>query len=484
MKDILNGLQPEALFRNFESLARIPRESGNEKEVSDFLVDFAKKNGLEVIQDKSMNVIMKKPATKGYEKSKSIILQGHMDMVCIADEDYEIDFKKDPIPLVVDGDYIRTEGTTLGADNGIAVAMIMAIMESKDLLHPALTGLITVEEETGMGGVLALDPKDLSGDILINLDSEEEGIFLASCAGGVNNIVKLPIQWENAKKENVFHEISIKGLLGGHSGAEIDKKRASSLKLMGRLLKELEDMVGIDIASISGGEKMNAIPKTAKAVISFDSEKVKEVQSIIMKYEDYFKNEFKTTDPGIKVSLTKTKEVDKVFADKTKSGLISILMLTPFSVQSMSADVEGLVVSSNNIGVLSMDNDTLVFSNAVRSSIRSLKEELNARIEEICKLTGASMELVSDYPEWEFKVESPIRDLMVKTYKEMFKTDAKVSAIHAGLECGFLKEKTGDIDMISMGPEMHDVHTPSEKLSISSSRRLYEFLCELLKRAK
>lgn len=484
MKDILKGLNPEALFRNFESLTRIPRESGNEKEVSDFLVDFAKKNGLDVKQDESMNVIMKKPATKGYEKSKTIILQGHMDMVCIAEEEYEIDFKKDPIPLVVDGDYIRTEGTTLGADNGIAVAMIMAIMESKDLEHPALTGLITVLEETGMGGVLALDPKDLSGDILINLDSEEEGIFLASCAGGVNNMVKLPVLKENAKKENEFHEISIKGLLGGHSGAEIDKKRASSLKLMGRLLKALEDKVGIDIASLSGGEKMNAIPKTAKAVISFDGGKVNEIHSILKEYEAYFQNEFKTSDPGIKITLMESKKEEKVFSDKTKESLIAILMLIPFSVQSMSADVEGLVVSSNNIGVLSMENDTLVFSNAVRSSIRSMKEELNARIEEICKFTGASMELVSDYPEWEFKVESPIRDLMVKIYKEMFKTDAKVSAIHAGLECGFLKDKTGDIDMISMGPEMHDVHTPSEKLSISSSKRLYEFLCELLKRAK
>lgn len=484
MKDILKGLKPEALFKNFESLTRIPRESGNEKGVSDFLVDFAKKNGLEVKQDKSMNIIMRKPATKGYEKSKSIILQGHMDMVCIANEGYKIDFEKDPIPLVVDGDYIRTEGTTLGADNGVAVAMIMTIMESKDLEHPALTGLITVLEETGMGGVLALDPKDLSGDILINLDSEEEGIFLASCAGGVNNIVKLPVQKKNTKKENVFHEISIKGLLGGHSGAEIDKKRASSLKLMGRLLKALDDKVGIDVASISGGEKMNAIPKTAKAVISFESGKAKEVKAIVKEYEDYFQNEFKTSDPGIKVTLKETKEDGKVFADKSKESLIAILMLIPFSIQSMSADVEGLVVSSNNIGVLSMEGDTLIFSNAVRSSIRSLKEELNARIEEVCKLTGATMELVSDYPEWEFKVESPIRDLMVKTYKEMFKKEAKVSAIHAGLECGFLIAKTGDIDMVSMGPEMHDVHTPSEKLSISSSKRLYEFLCELLKRAK
>lgn len=484
MGKVLAGLQPEAVFRHFEALTRIPRGSGNEKEVSDYLVDFAKQNGLEVIQEDCLNIIIKKPGTKGYENAPTVILQGHMDMVCTKREDIDFDLTKDPIPLVVDGDMIRTEGTTLGADNGIAVAMAMAILESNDIPHPPIVALITVAEETGMDGVLNLNPENISGDILINIDSEEEGVILASCAGGVNNIVSLPVKWKEADNNKIAYKLAIKGLLGGHSGIEIDKNRANAIKLLGRMLNGINRELSIDVANVSGGEKMNAIPKMAESTILVDEEKEDKLKDLVAQYQDIFSNEFATADPNIKIYLEKADSIDKVFSCKTKKELISVLRLIPSGVQTMSADIEGLVESSNNIGVLTTKENEIVFDSAVRSSVKSLKEEINERIQTICDIVGAKMELVSDYPEWQYKVDSPIRDLMSEVYKEMYNEEAKIEAIHAGLECGFLKEKLGDIDMVSIGPNLHDVHTPDEHLSISSTKRVFEFLCEVLKRIK
>ncbi|WP_432661851.1 aminoacyl-histidine dipeptidase [Wukongibacter baidiensis] len=484
MERVLNGLQPEAVFRNFESLTRIPRGSGNEKEVSDFLVKFASDLGLEVIQEECLNVIINKPASKGYENAPRVILQGHMDIVCAKREGLDFDFTKDPIPVVLDGDMIRTDGTTLGADNGIAVAMAMAILESKELSHPPLTALFTVAEETGMDGVIGLKPENISGDILINIDSEEEGKALSSCAGGVNNIVHLPIQWQDADSGKAAYKLSIKGLLGGHSGMEIDKNRGNAIKLLGRLLESINNNIDIDIAKVSGGEKMNAIAKMADAIITTDEANEDKLNTMISDCQNILSNEFKTADPDIKLYIEKASKPEKVFSKGTSKSLISILRLTPNGVQTMSADIKGLVESSNNIGVLETTEKEVVFSSAVRSSVNTLKDEINNRINTVCELTGTKMELVSDYPEWQYKVDSPIRDLMVEVYREMYDEKMEVDAIHAGLECGFLKEKVGDIDMISIGPNLYDVHTPNEHLSISSTRRVFEFLCEVLKRVK
>ncbi|ERJ13174.1 aminoacyl-histidine dipeptidase [Haloplasma contractile] len=484
MEEILKGLKPESVFKHFETLTRIPRGSGNEKEVSDYLVQFAKDRNLEVIQDESLNVIIKKPGTKGYESSKRVILQGHMDIVCVKRDDLEFDFLRDPIPIVVEDDYIKTRGTTLGADNGIAVAMGMAILDSNVLEHPPLTVLITIEEETGMIGVKNLEEGSVEGDILINIDSEEEGVLLASCAGGVRNIVSLPIEYKESRSDVKTYEVMISGLLGGHSGMEINKKRASAIKLMGRLLDALDQKVGIDISRISGGDKMNAIPKMTKATLSVSSKKFEQFEGIINEYDGIFSKEFEVADPNIKISIRKVDTKSMVFTDITKRNLIAILRLLPFGPQTMSANIEGLVESSNNIGVLEMENDQIILSSAVRSSVNSLKTEITDRIETICNLTGASMQLVSSYPEWEYKVDSEIRDIMLNVYKDMFGKNAKIEAIHAGLECGFLKQKVGDIDMISIGPNIYDVHTPLEHISISSTRRVYEFLCEVLKNIK
>ncbi|MCT4566475.1 MAG: aminoacyl-histidine dipeptidase [Maledivibacter sp.] len=484
MEEVLRGLQPEAVFKHFEALTRIPRGSGNEKEVSDFLEKFGKNLGFEVTQEECLNVIINKPASVGYEDAPRVILQGHMDIVCAKKEDIEFDFVKDAIKLVLDGDMIRTEGTTLGADNGIAVAMTMAILEAKDLPHPPLTALFTVEEETGMDGVLNLKPGNIAGDILINIDSEEEGTVLSSCAGGVRNVVSLPIQWEDADPSKSAYKISITGLLGGHSGMEINKNRANAIKLLGRMLDSINSNISIDIAKVTGGEKMNAIAKMADVIIITDKENEEKLEKLVMDNQSIFSNEFKGSDPEITLYMYKGEKPHKVFSENTKQSLISILRLIPNGVQTMSADIKGLVESSNNVGVLLTEEKDVVFSSAIRSSVNTLKREISNRIQFICDLTNAHMKLVAGYPEWEYKVDSPIRDLMKEVYEDMYGKELKVDAIHAGLECGFLKEKVGDIDMISIGPNIYDVHTPNEHISISSTKRVFEFLCEVLKRLK
>ncbi len=481
MEKVLKNLQPQNVFRHFEALTQIPRESGNEKAVSDYIMKFGQNLGLEVIQEPSLNVIITKPATPGYEEKKTVIIQGHMDMVCVKEDDFEFDFDKDPIPLVVDGDWIKTKGTTLGGDNGIAVAMAMAILEDKTIEHPEIKALFTVQEETGMDGVLALDSKNISGDILINLDAEEEGVLLASCAGGVNNIITLNLDKRTPSNDRAY-KIVLKGLIGGHSGAEIHKRRANAITTLGRILNVLDCEVGYELASISGGDKMNAIPIKAETIIVINNEDKEKMFNTILDLEKILKNEYKVSDPELTVEIKEINCPEMVYDNKNKLAITNILCLIPNGVQTMSASIEGLVESSNNLGVLKEEEGKLIFSSAVRSSVASLKDDINHRIQMICDLTGVKMYLEADYPSWPFKVESEIREIMKAVYEELFEKSLKVDAIHAGLECGFLKEKTGDIDMVSLGPNLFDVHTPKERLSVSSTKRVYEFLLEVLKR--
>lgn len=483
MEGSQNGIKSREVFKYFVKLTEIPRCSGNEKEVSDFLVKFAEDNGLDFIQDDALNVIIKKPATEGYENAPTVILQGHMDMVCAKKEGSEFDFDKDAISLIVEEDIIKAVGTTLGADNGIGISMIMAILESDQMPHPPLVAIFTTGEETEMEGASELNPEDISGDIMISLDSEEEGIITASSAGGVNNIVTLHISWNNADSTLDAYSISIKGLIGGHSGVEIDKGRANAIKLLGRVLQGLDDEIAIEIARVSGGEKINAIPRMAEAMIMINREDEKALENIIEEYQQIFDNEFETSDPDIRIYLEKMHMPEKVFDSRTKKDVISILRLIPYGVQSMSANIEGLVESSSNIGILTTKQE-VTFKSAVRSSVKSLKDEINSRIQIIADLTGAKMELKGDYPEWEFKTDSPIRELMSEVYKEMYNEDIKVEAIHAGLETGVLREKLGDIDIVSIGPNIYNAHTPDEYLSISSTIRTIEFLSEVLNRIK
>lgn len=484
MSDILAKLNPQAVFHYFEQMTKIPHESGNEAAISQFLVDFANEHGLEVIQEPCKNVIIKKPATTGYENAPRVILQGHMDMVCVKEDDLAFDFNTEALPIYIDGDWVKSKGTTLGADNGIAVAMSLAILADETLQHPALTVLVTTEEETGMDGVMALNPENVPGDILINIDSEEEGVALASCAGGVRNSLKLPIEWEVLPKQDVqSFEIVISGLKGGHSGIEINKGRANANKLMGRCLHYIQELE-VAVSHVMGGEKMNAISKRAVMTVTLPQSNVSALEEKVREFEVMIRAEFETADGDIQVRMTPAQTPEKVFTKATLSNLTHILQLIPYGPQTMSANIAGLVESSSNIGVVEMTETEIEFNSAVRSSIGSLKREINHRIQAIADLTGATMELIADYPEWEFETESKIRNIMIDVYHRLTGKELEISAIHAGLECGFLSQKLGKIDMISIGPDITGAHTPKESLGISSTERVYNFLCEVLKEIK
>ena len=479
MNKVLEGLEPRDVFEYFERISNIPRGSGNETEISNYLVSFAKERNLEVIQDEQLNVIIKKPATKGYENCPTVILQGHMDMVCEKNYDVEHNFLKDPIELIVEKDYITANGTTLGADNGIAVAYCLAILDSNEIEHPDIEVLITTNEEYGMDGALGLDPVNLSGKYLINLDSEEEGEFLVSCAGGLKAGINLPIKWDQKSGRTV--RIMVKGLKGGHSGSDINKNRANSNRLMGRILYELDNKTSIQIIDICGGSKDNAIPREAITNLVIDTSDDK-FDSILNNIVNSIKNEYKTSDNGFTVDVTKGEEdVYKVLSRETQNRLVFLLMCMPNGIQTMSSDIEGLVESSLNLGVVKTTDKTIGITTAVRSSVGSLKVLMREQLELFAKYTNSDFYVRSEYPEWEYKKESRLRDIFVKTYTDMYDKEPLIKAIHAGLECGVFDAKIEDVNMISLGPNMYDVHTPDERLSISSTKRVWEFLLEVLK---
>ncbi|MCX7904240.1 MAG: aminoacyl-histidine dipeptidase [Caloramator sp.] len=478
---VLSHLDPKEVFYYFEEITKIPHGSGNEKAISDWLVNFAKEHNLEVIQDKANNIIIKKPGTKGYENAPTVILQGHMDMVCEKNKDTVHDFEKDPLKLRIEGDYIYATGTTLGADNGIAMAYALAILASKDIPHPPLEVLLTVEEETGMGGAMALDGSLLNGRILINMDSEEEGKLLVSCAGGVRTRHILNIDWDNAPQGLSPYVISIRGLKGGHSGMEIDKGRGNSNKIMGRILNDLLNNFEFELAEINGGSKMNAIPRECDAVILINENDREKVEAKIKEWDAILKNELSASDPSISVTLNKhDAKIEKVFSKETKEKAIAALMLIPNGIKTMSMHIAGLVESSTNLGVVATEGNTVRFESAVRSSVRSLKYAILEEAKTVAKVLGIELIADSDYPEWQYNPNSRIREIMIDVYKEMFGKEPEIYAIHAGVECGLLGEKLGGADMISFGPNLYDVHTPEEHMSISSVQRMWKYLLNVL----
>lgn len=482
MNKILSELNPKEVFNYFEEISEIPRGSGNEEGISDYLVKFAKDNNLKYYQDKVNNVIIKKSGTKGYENAPIVILQGHMDIVCEKREDVEHDFMKDPLKLRIDGDFVKATGTTLGADNGIAVAYALAILSSNNIEHPPIEVLITTEEEIGMGGAANLDGHMLDGKILINMDSEEEGELLTSCAGGVRSIVKLPIEWTGALKGFKAVTLKLKGLKGGHSGMEIIKGRGAASKLIGRVLFDISKEIEMYIYEIKAGAKMNAIPRDAEVNLLLKDNDFEKLSSIVQKWNEVLKNELKGIDDDVALDICNSEiNPTKTFTKEISDNVINILLSIPQGVQTMSNDIEGLVQSSTNLGVVKTEESYVSFESAARSSVATLKDEITNRIEVVSKTNGAEQILISSYPEWQFRKDSEIRDLFVKVYEKMYGKKPKITAIHAGLECGLLKEKLGDIDMISFGPNMFDVHTPEEKLSISSTERMWEYLKNVLK---
>lgn len=479
----IDELQPKEVISYFSEICKIPHGSGNEKAISDYLVRFAKQHNLYYFQDKENNIIIKKSGTKGYENSEPVILQGHMDMVCEKNNDTIHDFLNDPIKLIVDGDFLRADGTTLGGDNGIAVAYSLAILASNDIEHPPLEVLITTNEEVGMDGANALNAKLLNGKKLINIDSEEEGYFLVSCAGGMRGTIHLPISYKDVKNDLNAYIVKVKGLKGGHSGMEIIKQRANANKLMGRILSRLNENDNINIANISGGAKDNAIPREAHALI-LTKEDNANLLKLINILQDEFMYEFKKCEESVIIELEKTNLPQKMFDNETTKKVIDILVLIPNGIQAMSLDIDGLVETSTNVGVVETKADEVIFTSAVRSCVSTRKYQVQNQLKHLCDVVGATLTIKGAYPAWEYKDNSQLREVFQNVYKKMYGKEAIIQAIHAGLECGLFSEKMPDCDMISFGPDMFDVHTPDEKVSISSVNRCWEFLKEVLKELK
>lgn len=479
----LEGLQPERVFYYFEELSKIPRCSYDEKNVSDYIKNIGEKLGLETIQDDVLNIIIRKPATSGYEDSEGIIIQGHMDMVCEKEDGSDHDFSKDPIKLEVDGNYIHADRTTLGADNGIAVAMGLAILEDDTLEHPSIELLVTTSEETEMGGALGLSDNVLKGTILLNLDSEEEGVLVTGSAGGELIELRIPVEYEEVS-DYIGIQLEIRGLMGGHSGMEIDKPRGNSNKILNDILKEVREDIDIKLVSITGGTKDNAIPRQTTAKIAVKNEDLSKFNSKIKEIKKEIIDAKESEEPGIDIVITDDNLVLKALSKNVLDSIILLLDVIPTGVFTRLAQNNEIVESSSNLAIIKTKKDQIIIQVSTRSSSERILLELRQKIVEEINKTNAGYSISANYPEWEYNPESKLRDKALELYKEMFEREMKSTVIHAGLECGVFTKKYTGLDIISFGPNMYDVHTPKERLSISSTERTYEYLIEMLKRLK
>lgn len=483
---VLDGLKPAGVFHFFEEISRIPHGSGNEKQISDYLKKFAGERGLECIQDALNNIIIIKEATPGYEQEAPYILQGHMDMVTVKKPDCDIDMTKDPLRLCVRDGRVCAEGTSLGGDDGIAVAYILALLDAQDIKHPRLEMVVTTEEETGLTGAQGIDLSMLRGRQLINLDNEEEGVIITSCAGGARVDVDIPLQWETVQtEESTVMQIRVQGLQGGHSGSEIDKGRGNANCLLGRILMAAAQQTAFRLAAMQGGQADNAIPREAEAAVVVSKEALAQMLDCIGKETERIKEELKQTDVGFCVVCRKSGserqyEPKKCLTAACTKQALSCLAALPNGIIAMSEDVKGLVQTSLNLGIMTLKEETLQLSYAVRSSIDKEKEMLCKRMQEIAGQAGAETQVRSAYPGWAYRKESPLRDRLSTVYERMYGCLPRMQAIHAGLECGLLTAKIPGLDCVSIGPDMADVHTTEESFSIESVARMWDYLLAVL----
>lgn len=531
----LEGLKPERVFYYFEEISKIPRGSYHEKAISDYLVEYAKERRIIYYQDELYNVVMQVPASQGREDEEPLIMQGHMDMVCEVRPGAHKDMERECLELYVEGDFVHAKDTTLGGDDGIAVAYMLAIADDESISHPPLEFIITVSEEVGMEGANGIDLSMLKGHRMLNIDSEDEGVFTTSCAGGVSAHVTIPVERasymladaegdnnakyakneDNAKKGSIitykddstkaslmegcaeaskvtaWYKMSVSGLAGGHSGTEIDKGRANANKIMGRVLYELLAAVNFQLVDVCGGKKDNAIPIGAEAIIGFVGdglcdEALKKAEDVIERLNSILKNEYARSDENINISI---EPVDlkgdgkgfKVLSEESKLKVITYLMNVPDGIQSMSMSVPGLVETSLNLGILELREDCLFAQHSVRSSVTTRKSYVVNQLKSLAETLGGNVECRGDYPAWEYKEDSEVRERIIRLYEKMYGKEPVVEGIHAGLECGLLAAKIPNLDCVSMGPDIYDIHTYNERLSISSVKRVYEFLIEFLK---
>ena len=478
-KRVLEGLQPARALYYFEEISKIPHGSRNTRQISDYLVGFAKEHGLRYVQDDVNNVVIYKDGTQGYAQHPIVILQGHMDMVAEKTKDSPIDFAKDALELRTDGEYIWAEGTTLGGDDGIAVAYALAILEAADIPHPPLECVFTVDEEVGMDGAAALDPALLKGRVFLNCDSEDEGILTVSCAGGATSGLNLPIEIDKAEGKGVH--IYVDGLLGGHSGAEINKGRANSNKVMGELLERLLKRMPYRLVYVRGGQKDNAIPRYTMAKIIVPDHRLEDALQEI----DAIAVELLKTLPEQEIKAKITREAcvcrGRAMTVAATRKTVGLLHDVPNGIQAMSQDIEGLVQTSLNLGILKTEGEEVSMTFSVRSSVNDEKLALIEKLKAAGGQYGASYHEHGAYPAWEYRKDSPLRDLMVRVFEELYGRKPVVEAIHAGLECGLFSGKLPGLDCVSFGPDMQDIHTTRERLSIASAARTWQYLLAVLK---
>lgn len=477
--DRLTGLQPAKVWDIFEQLCAIPHGSRNTKAISDFCVQFAQQRGLRCTQDRSNNVIVFAPATGGMERAEPVMIQGHLDMVCEKEPDCDMDMQKEGLRLQTDGTWVWADGTTLGGDDGIAVAYALAILDNPTIPHPPLEVVLTVDEEIGMLGAAAIDLSAVQSHRMLNIDSEEEGILLASCAGGATADCLIPILW--AEKDGLRVTVKITGLCGGHSGTEIDKGHANSNQLMGDLLHRLEEAFPFALCTVDGGLKDNAIARETAADIVILPERLNDLQVFANRWQEKYRVQYGAADPDIAIVVEPQAEGRfEIMTGDCRRNVLSVLREVPNGVQKMSDDMDGLVQTSLNFGILSVDFRGMHMKFSVRSSVNTEKQQLLEQLRDICTRFGGSCQMEGEYPAWEYKQHSRLRDIMVDVYTKQYGKPPVVAAIHAGLECGLFSGKLEQLDCISFGPDILDIHTTRERISIPSVQRTWEFLLGVL----
>ena len=475
-KEAFKDLEMKNLWNYFYNLTQIPRESGNEQEVRNYLIKEAEKNNFEYHVDKSGNLIIKVKATAGYESAPSLALQGHLDMVCVKDELIVHDFAKDPLNVYRDGDFIKAKGTTLGADNGVAVAIIFDLFTDKEAKHGPLEAIFTVSEETGLEGAFGLEPSLIESRTMINLDSEEEGVFYIGCAGGIETKAIFEFEKRAIDKNSKLFELNVDSLLGGHSGGEIHKQRANAISVTARTLRSIADKFPLQLISIDGGTKRNVIPSTTKTLFAVPSDE-KEICSIVNTTLNLLKKEFKEADPDLNIECTiKDNGEKQALSHESSISLINALFATHHGVDRVSQTIEDLVETSSNLASIRTTEKEITIISSHRSSLQSSRDHVARRWNAIFELIGAKTSTENGYPAWTPNVDSPIAKLVARVWQKKMGQKAKVTAIHAGLECGIINSLVEGMDSVSMGPILLDVHSTKERLSISSTEKLAKFL--------
>lgn len=476
----LSNLKPELVWKHFEQLCNYPRPSKKEQKVVQYVLNVIKELGLEYELDSFGNILVRKPATPGYENRKKVCLQGHLDMVCEKNSDVKHDFENDPIQPYIDGDWVKAKGTTLGADNGIGVAAALAVMESRDIQHGPLEFLFTLDEETGLTGASNLKPGFVTADILLNLDSEEDGSFYIGCSGGKDTEGKFFYKKENVPADTVGYKIKVTGLKGGHSGLDIHLGRGNAIKILNRLLWNLQNQFDIRLSRIEGGSKRNAIPREAFAELVVARDRADELEGFVNYYNSVVKSENSTVEPNLKVEFERTNLPEFVIDKPTQINLLNALYALPHGVIKMSADLPDLVETSSNLATITF-GDEIVVGTSQRSSVESEKEDVVVMNRCVFLLANAEVKHGDGYPGWKPDVNSEILKVMKEVYKNLYGHEPEVKAIHAGLECGIIKEKYPNMDMISFGPTIMGAHSPDERVKISTVQKFYDLLLEVLK---